>query len=126
MNGTLNQIRVGQDCDILEFADWCANCSAHIIVVSLTNSAAEHHSSIQTYLREVVTACAYQVNKSCFLDAWSVLENQPLKYATAPIINKKFVLSLFDSVYIIVSNYYIHSVRWDEVECGPATRQTFC
>ena len=54
MNGTLNQIRVGQDCDILEFADWCANCSAHIIVVSLTNSAVEPQASVGS--ATVVTA----------------------------------------------------------------------
>ena len=54
MNSTLNQIRVGQDCDILEFADWCANCSAHIIVVSLTNSAVEPQASVGS--ATVVTA----------------------------------------------------------------------
>ena len=94
MNGTLNQIRVGQDCDILEFADWCANCSAHIIVVSLTNSAVEPQASVGS--ATVVTAQTVTPGSISWqlVDVPWQLAGMALEYATAGIINKKFVLSL--------------------------------
>ena len=136
-NFFVNHVMVGEACDAMDLAKWCADAKEHVIVCSLTEKAQKENTFLKTFM-DAATCLSLRRALGQHADCEELMEktdhamnlvrsyvDEDFMTAVAAAIRKKFVYQVFRDTFIIVHLHFISFIKWSEWDAGPYSRSRF-